>query len=64
MRDDIGLAKITTKYRFTNAKLKFHLERIPKQQRWKEYPGENNTKATKFEENVAQTRLAGGFWAC
>ena len=37
---------------------------FPNQSRWKEYPRENNTRATKVWVNVAQTRLSGEFWAC
>ena len=61
MCDDVRQAKITTKPRFDGAKCKFYHETIPKQQRWKECPRENNTRATKVWENVAQTRLGSEF---
>ena len=42
----------------------FIIKQIQKQWRWKECPRENNTKATKVWESVAQTRLGGEFWDC
>ena len=44
--------------------LNFNMNQFPKQQSWKEHPRENNTNATKFWENVVQTRRGGEFWAC
>ena len=38
--------------------------KFSKHQRWKEYPRENNTRATKFWETVPITSLGGEFWAC
>ena len=56
---------ITTKPHFENANFKFYRElKFPKQQSWKEYPCENNTKAKKVWKNVAQTRIGGEFWVC
>lgn len=37
---------------------------FPKQQLWKEYACENNTKEKKVWENVAQTMLGCEFLAC
>ena len=48
MRDDIRLAKITTKPRFESANFKFYHELIPKVAKIKRiHPRENNSKATK-----------------
>ena len=64
MCDDISQAKITTKPCFDNAKCKLIMSQFLRQSRWKEYPRENNTRATKVWANVAQTRLGSEFWAC
>jgi len=40
------------------------VDKFPKQQRWKEYSRENNTKVPEVWENFSQARLGGEFWAC
>ena len=51
MRDDIRLAKVTTKPRFEHAKCKFYHEQIPKAAKMKRIPvRENNMKRTKVEK--------------
>ena len=37
---------------------------FPRQQRWKEYPREKNTKVPEVRENWLQMKLGGEFWAC
>ena len=43
--------------------LNFIMNQFPKQRRWKEYPHEQNSKATNVWKNVRETRLDGEFWA-
>jgi len=48
------------KPRFDNAKCKLYHELISIAVKMKKYPHENNKKAKKVCETVAQTRLGGG----
>ena len=64
MHDDIRQADFTTKPYFENVNCKYYRTKFPKQRRWIEDPGENNTKVPEVSENVSQTRLGGEFWPC